>query len=138
VEHFELFAGGSTRATWARIIEEHRGSGLSAAVFCRERSLAVSLFYGGRRSLKSPRAPSGFFEVKGVADSRGVRPFAGAAPEMIAGNVRSTGVRIELAVGRRVVVTRGFDRLLLTDVIEALDELAGLIDEMTGESGVMS
>jgi len=33
------------------------------------------------------------------------------------------------------VVTRGFDRRLLADVIGVLDEMAGLDDEMTGESG---
>ena len=69
--------------------------------------------------------------MKGVADSRGARPFVGIRRETVAVDVRSAGVRIELAGGRRVVVTRGFDRRLLADVI-------GVLDEMAGQSGVAS
>ena len=75
--------------------------------------------------------------MKGVADSRGARASDGVAPEAVAVDIHSAGVRIELAGGRRVVVTRGFDRRLLADVIGVLDEMAGL-DERAGESGVAS
>ena len=95
---------------------------MAVVVFCRERSLAVSSFYGWRRRLESPRAGEGFVEVKGVADSRGARASGGVAPEAVAVDIHSAGVRIELAGGRRVVVTRGFDRRLLADVIEVLEE----------------
>ena len=82
-------------------------------------------------------AVAGFVEVKGVADCGGARAFVGIRREAVGVNVHSTGVRIELAGSRRVVVTRGFDRRLLADVIGVLDEMAGL-DERAGESGVAS
>ena len=96
MEQIELLAGDSARAKWARIIDDHRVSGLALAVFCRERSLAVSTFYGWRRRLESPWAGAGFVEVKGVADCGGVRSFVGVAPESVAVDVRSAGVRIKL------------------------------------------
>jgi len=120
MEHIELLAGDSARAKWAKIIEDHGGSGLAVAGFCRERSLAVSSFYDWRRRLESPRAGAGFVEVKGMTDSRGARASDGVAPESVAVDVHSAGVRIELAGGRRVVVTRGFERRLLSDVIGAI------------------
>jgi len=89
MEHVERFAEGSAGAKWARVIEDHRGSGLAVAGFSRERSLAISSFYGWRRRLESPRAGVGFVEVKGVADSRGDRPFGGIRPESNANNVRT-------------------------------------------------
>ena len=128
MEHIESVAEKSGRAKWAkwaRIVDEHRGSGLAVVVFCRERSLAVSSFYRWRRRLESQRAGEGFVEVKAVADSRGAGACGGVAPEGVAGDIDSAGVRIELAGGRRVVVTRGFDRRLLAEVIGVLDEMAG-------------
>jgi len=73
MEHIELVAGGSARAKCARVIEDHRGSGLTVA---------------------------GFVEVKGVTDGRGARALGGVAPEAVAGDVHSAGVRIELARGQ--------------------------------------
>jgi len=96
MEHIELLAGDSARAKWAKIIEDHGGSGLAVAGFCRERSLAVSSFYDWRRRLESPRAGAGFVEVKGMTDSRGARASDGVAPESVAVDVHSAGVRIEL------------------------------------------
>jgi len=89
MEHIELVAGDSARAKWARIVEDHHGSGLAVAGFCRERSHAISSFYGWRRRLESPRAGAGFVEVKGVADSRGARPFGGIRPESNATDIQT-------------------------------------------------
>jgi len=99
MEQIELLAGDSAREKWARVINEHRGSGLAVAGLCRERSLAISSFYGRRRRLESPRAGAGFVEVKGVADSRGARSFGVVAPESVAVDVESAGVRIAPATG---------------------------------------
>ena len=76
--------------------------------------------------MESLRAGVGFVEVKAVADARVAGPFGGpfgrVAPEGAA-DALCAGVRIELAGGRRVVVTRPFDRRLLADVIGALEEM---------------
>ena len=130
MEHLELRPGDSVRAKWARAINEHRGSGLAVRVFCRERALSVTSFYRWRRRSESVRAGVGFVEVKAVADARGAGPFGRVASEGAA-DALCAGVRIELAGGRRIVVTRPFDRRLLADVIGALDEMAG-------QSGVAS
>ena len=123
MEHLELRPGDSVRAKWARAINEHRGSGLAVRVFCQERSLSVSSFYRWRRRSESERAQAGFVEVKAVADARGAGACGGVAPQSVAVDIHSAGVRIELAGGRRIVVTRPFDRRLLADVIGALEEM---------------
>jgi len=46
---------------------------------------------------------AGFVEVKAVADSRGARPFVGAAPKTVAVDIHSAGVRIELSGPRHPV-----------------------------------
>jgi transposase-like protein len=100
---------GSAREKWTRIIREQRASGLSVAAFCAERGIPASSLFAWRRRLAGAgdATPSGsaFVEakVRGAQDSR------------------DGGVTIELACGRRVTVTRGFDRQLLLEVLDALE-----------------
>lgn len=127
MEKVESVVEESARSKWARIIEEHRGSGLPVAVFCRERSLAVSSYYGWRAKLSGARSGAEFVEAQVVEDrgSDSGTPV-GIKGGASAGDIHSAAVRIELACGRRVVVSRGFDRRLLLEVICALEETAGV------------
>jgi len=99
----------AAREKWSRIIEEQRASGLTVARFCEERRIPASSFFPWRKRLKDAPAGPAFVEakVRGVADGDG------------------GGVTIELAGGRRVMASRGFDRDLLLEVIEALESAAG-------------
>ena len=106
---------------WARIIDQQHGSGLPVSVFCRQRSLPASTYYGWRRKLSVGQSGPGFVEAKMVEEGGGDPKPAGLAPEVNAGDVR-----IELAGNRRVIVTRGFDRQLLLEVICVLEEMAGV------------
>lgn len=110
---------GSVRAKWTRIIREQQASGLSVAAFCAERGIAESSFYPWKRELGrgrrgSPPGPA-FLE----ATVRDIPPPPGA----------TGGVTIEVGGagrgGRRVIVARGFDRLLLLEVLEALESSTG-------------
>ena len=122
MEPIESTSGESARARWSRLIDEQRSSGLPAAVFCRERSLPVSSYYGWRRKLSGGAAVPGFIAARVVDDrDAGDQTLGEGEP-----GSRSVGVRIELAGGRQVLVTCGFDRRLLLEVIEVLEQIAPL------------
>lgn len=114
------------RQRWARIISEQRESGETVAGFCAVRGISVSSFYPWKRRLGGTAGcadRSAFVEAKvsGVDAGSGYSEAAFGGAD----NERDGGVVIELGRGRRVSVTRGFDRLLLLDVIEALESDAG-------------
>ena len=95
---------GAVREKWTRIIREQRESGQSVASFCARRGIAVSSFYPWKRRLAVGDTPA-FVEatIADVPDERG-------------------GVMIQVgAEGRRVIVTPGFDRRLLLEVLDALE-----------------
>lgn len=121
MEQNELALEESARARWSRIIDQQRSSGVPVAVFCRERSLPVSSYYGWRRKLSSGPADPGFIEARVVGEPRAgdKKPGVGSASAP-----NSSGVRIDLAGGRRILVTRGFDRLVLLEVIQLLEGIA--------------
>ena len=50
----------------------------------------------------------------------------------------SSGVRIELAGGRQVLVTRGFDRQVLLEVIHALEGLPSKLEGIAPVGGAAS
>lgn len=103
----------TARERWSRIIREQRESGESVGVFCARCSIPTSSLFAWKRKLGSMAdqrpAPSGFVEaqVRGVGDGHG------------------GGVTIQLGCGRSVVVSRGFDRLVLLEVIAALESGGG-------------
>lgn len=96
----------ATRVRWGRIISEQRESGETVAGFCAVRGISVSSFYPWKRRLGPPGA-SEFVEAK------------------VMGGDAVGGVTIELASGRRIIFERGFDRLLLLEVIQTLESGAG-------------
>jgi hypothetical protein len=90
--------------------------------------LAISSYYGWRAKLNREKRPTGFVEAR-VVEACGDDPGERTSIRRGAGfaAVDSAVVRIELAGGRRVVVTRGFDRRLLLEVIGALEEATPLV-----------
>ena len=59
-----------SKAQWRTLFAEHDASGLSAAVFCRERSLCPKYFSIRKRQLGWPKTTSSsFVAVKPVAES---------------------------------------------------------------------
>lgn len=87
------------------------------ARFCAERGVAQSSFYPWKRRLAAavPPAPPGAFveaKVRGVDDELRVG---------VGGTGRVGGIVIELGRDRRVLVSRGFDRVLLLEVMDALE-----------------
>ncbi len=123
MENLEHVVTESARAKWTRIIEQQRSSGLAVSVFCGQRSLAVSSYYAWRRKLEPEPTAAGFVEAT-VVRERGGEAIVGGL-----GAGTSLGVGIELAGGRRVVVSRGFDRRLLLDVIATLEEMSAMAGE---------
>jgi hypothetical protein len=121
MEQNELAAEESARLKWSRVIDQQRSSGLPVSVFCRERSLPVSSYYGWRRKLSGGPPDRGFIEARVVGEAAVEGKKAGVGN---ASAWNSSGVRIDLAGGRQILVTRGFDRLLLLEVIQVLEGVA--------------
>ena len=119
MEQNELAVEESARAKWSRIIDQQQSSGLPVAVFCRERSLPVSSYYGWRRKLSGGPADPDFMEARVVGEPEVEDKKSGGASVS-----NSSCVRIELSGGRQVLVTRGFDRQVLLDVIHVLEGIA--------------
>jgi hypothetical protein len=96
---------------WREVLARFDASGSSAAAFCRENDIAESSFFSWRRRLSLPHAAAGpaFVEAKATAGPVAAPP---------------TGViEIRLRAGRRVRVRRGFDRVLLAEVVATLEGL---------------
>jgi hypothetical protein len=119
MEQNELAVEESARARWSRIIDQQQSSGLPVAVFCRERSLPVSSYYGWRRKLRGVPVDPGFIEARVVGGPEVEDKKSGGASVSL-----SSGVRIGLSGGRRILVARGFDRRVLADVIQVLEGIA--------------
>src|SRR5277367_6269114 len=99
------------REDWRQIIDGQRPSGLTVAAYCRDRGITDGAFYAWKRRLRSPAKPNrssapAFVEVKPPKTSA-----AGA-------------IEICLPRERRLLVRRGFDRDLLTELVRALESVA--------------
>jgi hypothetical protein len=93
--------------TWAKRVAEWRASGESASVFAAGRGFApATLRWWASRG---PRRDAGLVRV--------VTP----PPSTVVARARETAIEIEIA-GARVLVTSGFDRAALADVLAALRE----------------
>jgi transposase-like protein len=107
---------------WRRIVQEHQSSGLSAAAFCRQRSISQPSFYAWKRRLGfERRGQSSLPQASFVA----VKAIEGPGQEN--GQIELTAASfVELCLGqdRRLVLRRGFDRQLLLEVIAALEGLS--------------
>lgn len=108
---------------------------MPVAVFCRERSLPVSSYYGWRRKLSDTTADPGFVEARVIGEPGAGDEKPGVG---IASVPNSSGVRIELAGGRQVLVTRGFDRQVLLEVIHALEGLPSRLEGTASVAGAAS
>jgi transposase len=97
----------SAREKWLGMIERQRAAGLGVAGFCRENGLATSSFFAWKRKLGRAGAAGGFIEAK-VIDA----PPASRSAGMI---------EVRLGNGRRVRVSRGFDRDVLVEVVAVLE-----------------
>jgi transposase-like protein len=105
---------GSAREKWSRIIREQQASGLSVAAFCAQRGVAESSFYPWKRKLSE----AGDTATRDDAPTFVEATIRGVAEEC-------SGVTVELPCGRRVTVTRGFDRRLLLEVLDTLESNTG-------------
>jgi hypothetical protein len=125
----EVERQGQGRDRWRAIIEEHRGSGLGVAAFCRQKSIPTSSFYGWRQKLcgraqshtaKSAEQRRGrFVPVKVSAAGAGGRGFASAS--LASG--RDEPLELCLPGGRRLLLRSGFDPALLRQAVLTLESL---------------
>ena len=92
----------ATADRWRKMIQQHRGSELSVAAFCRRAGVSQPSFYAWRQKL---RGEVTFAEVKVLRE-----------PAMEAG-----GIELRLPGDRCVVVRPGFDRQTLADVLAVLE-----------------
>lgn len=108
-------------AQWGEMISGWEASGLSADVFAKQHGVPGSTLRWWKTELarrarhEDPRRPPKS-PAPAVALARVVRPG-----EVSALPAPSTGVTV-LAGGARVVVERGFDRVLLREVLRALED----------------
>jgi transposase-like protein len=99
------------RQKWLEVIERQQTGGSSVAAFCRQRGLAPSSFFAWKRKLgAAPQAPA-FVEAR-IADAS-TRSRAWSAGM----------IEVRLRGGRRVRVSRGFDRDLLGALVAALEAI---------------
>lgn len=116
-------------AEWAALIDQWQGSGLSLPAFCQRRGLNTGTMQGwvykrthrgaierARRESKAPEAPG---EDPSVAAAFLPVRVMGAAPEP--DGTDCSGVEIVLGVGRRVVLSAGFDSETLRRVVAVLE-----------------
>jgi hypothetical protein len=99
----------SAARRWRQVLTRFDASGLSVAAFCRENAIAGSSFFYWRRRLATRPAAPDFVEAKVVAG-----PAGALAAEVI---------EIRLRGGRRIRVRRGFDSVLLAEVVAVLEGL---------------
>src|SRR5579863_6662898 len=99
-----------TRSRWRTLIDEQATSGLEAAEFCRQRSIATSSFYCWRRKLARPPQP---------AQGRFVPVKLAEGPEGLSG-----ALEVRLSNGREGRVRGRFDREVLVELIAVLEGLA--------------
>ena len=103
----------SARQKWREVLGRFDTSGLSAAAFCRKNAIAESSFFSWRRRFAPRPATPAFVEAKISAV-----PVA-ASPAGV--------IEIRLRAGRRIRVRRGFDRVLLAEVIVTLEGLPSAV-----------
>ena len=94
---------------WRRVIREQEQSGDSVKAFCESQGVSPPSYFAWRKKLalgKRRNARADFVPVRVTPDTP----------------VESSGVDIVLDRGRRVRVEPGFDRQLLSDVLDVLEK----------------
>jgi hypothetical protein len=103
---------------WGKLLEDQRDSGLSVSAYCRERGLSAASLFAWRRRLglgppqRLRRGAEHFKPVKLVAESK---PRSADDQDPVA-------IELRLPGERRLIVRRGFDRELLLDLLDALED----------------
>ena len=101
--------------TWSTRVAEWRASGLTAPQFCAERGLSKSsLYMWSTRFPREGEAKPALVAMAKVVRVRDSMPL----------QAEDGGVRLELG-DVRLYVGEGVQRLMLTTILEALDERAG-------------
>jgi hypothetical protein len=95
-----------------QIVREFRDSGLNGRQFCRRQGLAPSVLYRCLRGARSGEKLSGdrLLAVEVASQKPG-------------GEVGSGGLSVELARGRRIAVSAGFDVATLRRLVQALETM---------------
>ena len=93
-------------------MREFRESGLNGRQFCRRQGLAPSVLYRCLRGARSGRKLNG--------DRLLAVEVASQEP---VGEVSSGGLSVELARGRRIAVSAGFDAATLRRLVQALEAM---------------
>ena len=107
----------SARAKWRRIIQEQADSGRTVAQFCRSSGIAASSLFAWKRRLARGAAAPAFVEAR--------LQGGGDAVERAEGSEGSAStIEVICAQGRRILVRPGFDRTMLSEVVNALEALA--------------
>lgn len=101
------------RAEIEQLVAEFEASGLSRAVFCRDRGLSLSTLARYRR--RQPQQAS--------AEAGGAKRWL--AVEVVGPTVGGdvSGLAVLLASGRRIEIGRGFDAGTLRQVVLALEQI---------------
>lgn len=107
---------------WRQIIERQQASGNSIAAFCRSNRLPSSSFFAWKRRLAASaaggsaalpaQAPA---TVPVAAPAHGLQGFVEATVPHL--RCAAATIQVRLRGGRRLLVGRGFDRDLLTEVV---------------------
>jgi transposase-like protein len=109
------------REKWRQLVDAQLVGGMTVAAYCREHQVTEGAFFAWKRRLRESAKPegspvAGFVEVKARRDSARVSMTGGA-------EVESSAIEIYLQSNRRLLVRRGFDRGLLTELIHVLEAL---------------
>lgn len=103
----------SAALRWRKLVEDQEASGLSVSAFCRERGISQASLFSWRRRL-SQNQLAGFAQVK-LKPKRRQEIHSQPAQDQPAGCIE-----LWLPGNRRLILRPGFDRLLLLEIICAL------------------
>jgi len=127
------------RTDWRELVSEQERSGQGVTVFCRERGIRTSSFYGWKKRLgvdderraggpidgsstagqkAAAEPPVRFLEVKLAASGEPIQPALTPAPM----------IEVRLPHGRSLMVAPGFDAMHLQRLLAVLDS-AVLVDK---------
>jgi hypothetical protein len=102
------------RRRWQGIIEQQQLSGQGAAEFARDQGICIYRFYRWRSRLGAVPSPAGFVEIKSPSIKSCADPSGTHVPM----------IEVCLKGRRRLRVRRGFDPVLLAEVVRTLEGMS--------------
>jgi hypothetical protein len=102
------------RRRWRGIIEQQQLSGQGAAEFARGQGICIYQFYRWRSRLGAVPSPAGFVEIKSPSIKSPSDPSGTRVPM----------IEVCLKGHRRLRVRRGFDPVLLADLLRTLEGMS--------------